>query len=311
MHYYFIINPVAGGGRAKRVWDTLKSFLDSNSIVYQNDFTRYPGHATELVQKLYQQDVNIADLVVITVGGDGTFDEVMNGLMSSTDHDSKVKQLPTGIIPAGDKNYFANAYGIALQPLNAFKQIQSASDSTKIYIGKYHEAIKNEDGYFVSSWGLGFDAALLSHQANNKRRLTRLNFLSNASSVLYNQQPFSLMVQEKHHHQLFANTYLATCFNHPLTGNRQERYQQLRSPNLQLLVVERRNWLITIWTLWLLLIGSLRKSKFARLYSANKFHYTTTSLEFVQKDGIELGNRFVDVTIESVPAFIWQQSNLN
>ena len=313
MHYSFIINPIAGGNRSKNKWTTLKSYLDSHNIEYHNEFTKYPGHATEIAHRLQDNMANSAGTIVV-VGGDGTVDEVVNGVLSIQHNNAVPNSIPIAIIPTGFTNSFATAYGIQNDPLKAFQQIETANSNTMVSVCKYHEAIKNESGFFISSLGIGFDAALISRRNSKKaasRKLGLIPFITNAGAVLYNQQPFSLMLQEKHHHQLFANTYIATCMTHHLRGNKQVMHQDLLSSHLQLLVVEHHNWLITLWTLWLLATGRIAKSRWAHYYVADEFQYTTTSLEFVQKDGIELGNRFVDVSISAAQCKIWQSSTFD
>ncbi|WP_295730103.1 diacylglycerol kinase family protein [uncultured Limosilactobacillus sp.] len=306
MRYSFIINPTAHEGRAKNTWSQLKNYLDTNNIEYNSNFTRYPGHATEIAQQLTTQASS--NTTVIVVGGDGTVDEAINGLYIKK-KPRTINQLPIAIIPAGWQNQFAKSLNISETPIEAFQQISHTTQESTVYIGYYYESIKDEAGYFINSWGLGFDAALLSKQSEQKkghRKMGPFSFIRNAGSILYNQQPYSLMVQEKQQHLLFANTFISSCYNHLVKGTPEQRHQSLLQPELSLLIVERHNWLITLWTLWLLLTGKISKSRWAHLLTANQFHYTTTSLEFVQKDGIELGNRFVDVTIESVPCQIWQ-----
>lgn len=311
MHYSFIINPTAHEGQATTTWSQLKTYLDTNNIEYHSELTRYPGHATEIAQQM--RDQSSQDTIAVVVGGDGTVDEVINGLYDP-EKPQLVNQIPVAIIPAGWQNQFASAVGISNQPIHAFQQISQTQKSTTVHIGHYYESIKDKAGYFINTLGLGFDAALLSQrneQRKGHRKMGPLAFMRNAGAILYNQQPYSLMVQEQQRHLLFANTFISTCFNHLAEGSQEQRHQSLMNSELSLLIVERHNWLITFWTLCLLVTGRLYKSRWSHLMTANQFHYTTTSLEFVQKDGIELGNRFVDVTIESVPCQIWQTNSLS
>ena len=66
--YYFIVNPVAGGKRANKVFNKLKARLESEKIDYKYDYTETSGHATELAKKAALS----GDLTVVCVGGDGT-----------------------------------------------------------------------------------------------------------------------------------------------------------------------------------------------------------------------------------------------
>src|SRR5699024_8091934 len=97
--YIFIINPAAGYGKAKRVFEALtnsKPYQQINSIYY---YTQYEGHAeiiAEQISSKYSQTIKLQDVVVI--GGDGTFHEVVIGLASAN--------IPLGFTPGGSGNDF-------------------------------------------------------------------------------------------------------------------------------------------------------------------------------------------------------------
>ncbi|MCH5387740.1 diacylglycerol kinase, partial [Limosilactobacillus fermentum] len=99
--------------------------------------------------------------------------------------------------------------------------------------------------------------------------------------------------------QLFPNAFIVIASNHPFIGGGRKVApdRDLAEPNLELLVVERHNWLITFWTMWLFLREHLARSRFAHRFVGTHLHYTTTSLEFGQVDGEEMGNRFVDLEL--------------
>ena len=73
----------------------------------------------------------------------------------------------------------------------------------------------------------------------------------------------------------------------------------LDEPSLDLVVAERKNWLITFWQVWRFVHGKLAGSRFAKHFHGKNFHCTTTSLEFGQVDGEEIGNQFMDLLIST------------
>ncbi len=73
--------------------------------------TKYPGHATQIVKENIDKGFDI----VISAGGDGTLNEVVNGLIG---HD-----IPLGILPLGITNVFALELGLPMNPLEAVKVI--------------------------------------------------------------------------------------------------------------------------------------------------------------------------------------------
>lgn len=98
-----IYNPVSG--RKIHVKNRLRSFLDGHSI--QADFfeTKYILHAWDLAEREISLDNYSA---VVAVGGDGTFHEVVNGLMNRKDG----LRLPVGFVPNGTGNDTVMNFGV-------------------------------------------------------------------------------------------------------------------------------------------------------------------------------------------------------
>lgn len=91
----FLLNPAAGHGRAGRVWAGLREAAlrlqpDSECVV-----TERPGHAEELARGLAERGVSR----LIAVGGDGTFGEMLEGVMTAPEH--LRRNVTLGAIPAG------------------------------------------------------------------------------------------------------------------------------------------------------------------------------------------------------------------
>lgn len=92
---YFILNPAAGHGRAGRVWAALKDAAlrlqpDSQCVI-----TERAGHAGELARALAGAGASR----LIAVGGDGTFSEMLEGVMAAPEHLRRGVTL--GALPAG------------------------------------------------------------------------------------------------------------------------------------------------------------------------------------------------------------------
>jgi len=76
--YHFIVNNTSGGGRSKRVWEELQNYLLEHEIRYKAHFTEYEGHAKKLADRVC--DIDREKVYLIVVGGDGTLNEVLNGM---------------------------------------------------------------------------------------------------------------------------------------------------------------------------------------------------------------------------------------
>ncbi|HZD59309.1 MAG TPA: diacylglycerol kinase family protein [Anaerolineae bacterium] len=128
--------------------------------------TRGPGDATEIARDAVAKSV--AKLVV--VGGDGTINEVANGICGS--------HVPLGIIPAGGANDFATHMGI---PKDVDRAFDIALNGTK----KRIDAIKVNDRHFITVGGLGFgsEVALKANAFKDNKKLGKLAYRFLGSNI--------------------------------------------------------------------------------------------------------------------------------
>ena len=105
----FIVNPVAGGGRAYRKIPEIRRIMKKKLIDYKIFITKYAGHGKILARKAALSGFK----VVVAVGGDGTVLEVVNGI--------KGTPAALGVIPIGTGNDFARFFHIP-------KKIEKAID---------------------------------------------------------------------------------------------------------------------------------------------------------------------------------------
>ena len=76
--YQFIVNPSAGGGRGYRIWKKLERQLENDSQEYRVFFTERQGDAA-VIAKVLTSNKDEAKILVV-VGGEGTYNEVLNGV---------------------------------------------------------------------------------------------------------------------------------------------------------------------------------------------------------------------------------------
>lgn len=307
MHYEVILNPIAGNGKAQKTWTNLHPLFEGQLDYFLHQ-TDYPNHEEFLAKRIADTNQN-STTVIIVIGGDGTLHNVLNGLMKNN------AAIPLAYIPAGTGNDFARGFGISLTPERALQQIINTTSERMITVGHYVEAIKKEEGYFLNNIGIGFDAAIVSRTNSskakkrlNRARLGHLSYFSKAFGVIYDQQPFRLMVQENGHHNVFPNAFIVVATNHPFIGGgfQIDRSANLTDNAINMVIAERKNWLLTLWELIQFGRGKLAESRYAHHFHTNKLHYTTTSLEFGQIDGENMGNRFYDLTVDTSRYPFWE-----
>ncbi|MCX6232015.1 MAG: diacylglycerol kinase family lipid kinase [Bacteroidetes bacterium] len=147
----FIINPISGIVKKENIGNQIIMYLDKEKYNYQIAYTEFAKHAIELSK---QHVENGADIIV-AVGGDGSINEVVNGLKGS-----KVK---LGIIPLGSGNGLARFLKIPFQIKEAIEVINKANT---IAI----DTVNVNEIVFVSIAGIGFDALVAKRFAKYHKR---------------------------------------------------------------------------------------------------------------------------------------------
>ena len=149
-----IVNLTAGGGKPHLHLKTIFKYLKENGFNFKVSYTSHPGEATKLAQKAADEELNL----IISVGGDGTVNEIVNGIMKSDNN-------PTlGIIPLGWANDFIKSVNIPPDVTQACK-ILVQGKTKEIDVG-----IVNKKIYFANICGIGFDAevAQLANQMKDR-----------------------------------------------------------------------------------------------------------------------------------------------
>ena len=99
-----IVNPVAGAGRTAKKWPQIMSLLKGIGLHFEHDITEAPGHAIELAKSAVGKGYRL----VVSVGGDGTINEIVNGL-----HDAgSMADVMLGIISTGTGSDYIRSLGI-------------------------------------------------------------------------------------------------------------------------------------------------------------------------------------------------------
>ncbi len=143
MEYWFIVNPRSG---KKNKSDEIKNLIKQHfqyqtSHRYRMIFTEGPGHGRVIAREAVSEGIDY----VVSVGGDGTMNEVAGGLVNS--------ETIFGVIPTGSGNGFARSLGIPLDTGKAISFIMN-SHPRSIDVGRI------ADDYFFGVAGVGFDAQI-------------------------------------------------------------------------------------------------------------------------------------------------------
>jgi YegS/Rv2252/BmrU family lipid kinase len=151
--YKIIVNPTSGRGNGARIIPQLEQCLQAHGVDFELVQTERPLHAIELAQQAAQDGFG----VVVGVGGDGTANEVINGLMQAKL--AGFDQAAMGILAAGRGNDFA--YGVGMPDgLEAGCQILAQGRRRRIDVGRVTGGLFPDGRFFGNSVGIGFDAVV-------------------------------------------------------------------------------------------------------------------------------------------------------
>jgi YegS/Rv2252/BmrU family lipid kinase len=150
--YWIILNPAAGKGKAIKQKPRIESFFKNSGRNFELFLTEKPGDALNMACDL---PTGIND-VVVAAGGDGTCNEVINGLLKRPLVSSDVQPI-FGILPIGRGNDFSYTPGIPEDIEKACSVLLNSSAHT-IDVGFVKGGFFPEGRFFINGIGIGFDA---------------------------------------------------------------------------------------------------------------------------------------------------------
>lgn len=149
---YFIVNPTSRSGMGAKIWDEVETELKKQKVPYELYETRYKGHAKELAQMVCNKQDE--DIRLVALGGDGTVNEVVNGM----EYFEKVR---FGVISTGSGNDFARGLKIKDKPLEQLERLLKADKERIIDLGLASWEKCESPRYFAVSAGIGMDAIVV------------------------------------------------------------------------------------------------------------------------------------------------------
>lgn len=172
----FIVNPVSGIGKQKRIERTIKRALDQKEFDYEVVYTKGPNHATELSAEAAARGAHI----VVAVGGDGSVNEVAQGIIGTTS--------ALAIIPAGSGNGFARHFDIPSDPGKAIQVINEMHE-------QWIDTVKINQKSYLGVAGIGFDADVSRAFSNlDIRGPASYLFVVLSELPLYKPQDYDLVI---------------------------------------------------------------------------------------------------------------------
>lgn len=296
---HLLVNETAGNGNAKKASLDLQRVLHKFNVPFTKQKSHFPKELTILAEN-YANSFN-SDTTLIVVGGDGSFNEVLNGIKKSAYPD-----LPLVYLPAGTGNDFARGASLTNEPKKLVQSLLNHPTQIQVDCGYYSSNISGSpQDYFVNNFGIGFDAFIV-HQSNHERLKKSLNRVNlgnliyglNVVQALARQDTFQVTIKTNKKEVHFNDAYFVTTTNHPYFGG---GFAILPNANVHSHILDT------------VIVEKPSLGKFIRMFSkllkdgshvnAPEFHYVeaeeilvkTNTSEFAQIDGEDIDKQNFEV----------------
>lgn len=186
--YFFIVNPHSRSGRGMRLWNRLKAELSKRQVEYEVFLTERAGHAAAIAEKLTKERKE--DTVLVAVGGDGTLNEVIDGIIFN-------RNVALGYIPAGTGNDFSRSLRLPKDPVKNLDRILASSNYKILDYGVVsYGGFECTNRRFAVSCGIGFDAEVCHEIVNavlgrslERLRLEKFTYIMTGMKKLIQTKP--------------------------------------------------------------------------------------------------------------------------
>jgi YegS/Rv2252/BmrU family lipid kinase len=293
--WFAIVNPNAGNGKGKKDWTRISDDLRKLDLNFTEKFTESKGHATILAIEA----INAGYRKFICIGGDGTLNEIVNGIF-----EQKVcgtTDLTLGLIPVGTGNDWGRMFGIPLNYEGASRIIKDGMTTLHdIGLVTYFNGKEKQGRYFINIAGLGFEAVVVkrtNYQKDKGKSGKAIYFYNLLMSLLSYKNTDAEVIVE-------GVTSTAKIFSLNVGNGRYcgggMRQTPLASPLdgiLDVTVINGMGKLEIIWNLKILYNGKILEHPKVNGYKCRNIRVTSDSALYIEADGESLGHAPAEFSI--------------
>lgn len=189
--WFVIVNPAADSLKGLKHWIAIEKMLYELDVQFTSRLTDEKGHAIDITREA------IADgyRKILAVGGDGTINEVVNGILSQTTVPSK--DIVVCMASIGTGNDWIKTMGIPAKYLDAARLLKTGTKLRTIEAGSvtYHEGIEQKQRYFVNVAGMAYDAFVTKDANENALFKGKLQYLISVVKGLFSYKSTRVKVE--------------------------------------------------------------------------------------------------------------------
>jgi len=293
--YLVVVNPNAGTGRGKKDWHSISQILLEKGLQFKDFFTQRSFHAIEKMPEFVKEGFR----KIIVVGGDGTLNEVVNGLLSQ-------KEVPgtdftVGMIPVGTGNDWLRTYNVPSDYETAIEVIKNGNTTLQdIGVVRFTNGSETGQRYFANMAGLGFDGTV-AQKANADKAKGKNNpflYFTNLLTSLFTYKASLLQIiadGKEIKARVFSMSVGIGQYNGG--GMRQAPDAVTNDGLLDLTIIKEMPLLKMIISLWRLLDGSIGKVKQVTMLQGKNIRIESDRPVPLEADGESLGYSPFEFTI--------------
>ncbi len=275
--WYIIANPASGNQNFSKQWKEIQQLLNKKNVDYSFAFTQFSKHEIELVQNAIQKGFRN----IISVGGDGTLHNVVNGIMLQ--RYVKTSDITIAVIPLGTGNDWIKTYK---QPKSLEKTIEiiSNKNTTLQDIG----AITTDKNliYYNNVAGIGYDGYIV----NKLKYLKKFGALSYLLAgiyglIFYKKKDYTILINNK---ELKAKCLMVVCGICKYSGGGMQFTKNVNTTDglLDITIAKNLNFLDLIINLPKLYSGAIVNHKKVSTYKTSEITIKPINgNSFIQADG--------------------------
>jgi len=286
--WFVIVNPNAGRRKGEKDWLEIAALLNEAGIRFTNVFTEHPNHAVKLARKYIEAGYR----KIIVVGGDGTLNEVLNGVYTQKKYPPQ--EITLAMISVGTGNDWGRSFNIPMGYREAIQLI--ARCATKLQDVGRVQYLQNDlpkQRHFINMAGLGFDAmvAKRTNKVKQEGKGGPFSYLISllASLIYYQSIKCSIVVDgQKSNADVFSMSVAICRFN---GGGMMQAPDAIPDDGLfDVTIITRVSRLLVIRSVKKLYDGTFLRMKQVKTFRGAKVEIESDPALYLETDGESLGH---------------------
>jgi diacylglycerol kinase (ATP) len=298
--WFTIVNPNAGNGKGKKDWERISGLFAKENIQVIAKFTEKKGEAVQFTSEAIKTGFR----KIISVGGDGTLNEVINGAF--TQESCPTKDIVIGMIPVGTGNDWGRMFSIPLVYEGAVNVIRENKTMLHdIGVITYFNGNQQQRRYFINIAGLGFEALVVNktNKQKDKGRSNQAIYFYNllSSLISYKNTKADITIDGRTYN---CNIFSVNVGNGRYCGGGMRQTPEAMPDDglLDITVIKEMGRFEIIRSLKILYDGTILSHPKVDGYRSKYLKVTSESILYTEADGESLGHTPAEFSI--IPAGI-------